>query len=112
MNKDLHTLEEIFEVEEKFKQGMISLGKSINADDTNNNGGFEKKGVIQNKVVTSSKNKDSHDDTSYQKTFQKLSNEIIELKKLISGTPSMKKFYKPYDNFNKPQQNILTLKPP
>ncbi len=46
-------------------------------------------------------NKDPQNESGYQRIFKKLSNEIIDLKKLISGNPSTKKVFNPYKNYNK-----------
>ena len=47
MNKYLQTLNENFEETDKFEQSMVSLGKSINGDDSKPSGGQEKKNVPQ-----------------------------------------------------------------
>lgn len=47
IKKYLHTLDENFDAAKKIKQGMISLGKSINGDNSKPSRGQEKKNVLK-----------------------------------------------------------------
>jgi len=87
MNKDLHTLEENFEATEKFEQDMISLGKSINVEDNKPNGTQDKRNAPHKQTTLAAKGKETHDQSGYQKTFQKISNELIDLKKMFARNP-------------------------
>jgi len=112
MKKYFHTLDENFDAAEKFEQGMISLGKSINANDPKPSGGLENKNVPQKKIMLAPKNKEVHDDVGYRKAFQNISYEFIDLKKTFSGNPFTRKAFRPYKNDNKEQPQQLTLSSP
>lgn len=91
---------------------MTYLGKSIGADVSENNGGAEKKNVVQKQTIQVPKNKDNHEDSGYQKTFQNILNELIDLKKLLSINSSMKKVFRLSKNNNKSQPQQLAFPPP
>ena len=47
------------------------------------------------------KDKEVLDESGFQNAFQKLSNEVIDLKKVYSGNPHAKNNFRPYKNNNK-----------
>jgi len=91
---------------------MISLGKSINENDTNTSGGQDKNNMPQKQTVPSPKGKETHEESGYQKAFQKISNDLIELNKLFAGNPPATKAFRPYKKYNKPQPQQLALSLP
>lgn len=93
---------------------MISLGKNIYGDDAKAGSGHqEKKNVPHRQIIPALKRKEFLDESGFQKAFQKLSNEVINLKKFYSRNPPATKYFRPYKNNNKshqPQQ--LSFPPP
>lgn len=113
--KKLHTLYENIEVAEKFEQGMISLGKNICGDYAKTSGGQQEKNkVTQKRITPVPKRKEVLDEAGFQKAFQKLSNEFIDLKTMYSGNPSTKKNFRSFKNINRshqPQQLTFSSPP-
>lgn len=95
MNAKKSMLEENFELAIKFEEGMSSLGNKINNEE-NKSGMSSKKSMIQNPNSFDTKDKDSTNLTNLHKVIQKLSNEVLDLKKAKGEDASGKKYYKPY----------------
>jgi len=81
-----------FAATENFEQGMISLGKTRCGDDAKTSDGQqEKKNATPKQITPAPKSKEVLNEGGFQKDFQKLSNEVIDLKKMYSGNPFRKK---------------------
>ena len=56
--------------------------------------------------------KETEDDSSFQKALQNLTNKVVDMEKIAYGNPSIKKNFVPYNYHNKSQPQQLTLSSP